>query len=222
MDQSHANVVEVPPFFFTLKVAQIAISVLVLALSAASIALEGGYGYYGGQGWAIFVCIATWITCGWYIASTRFMPNVYHRIPALVLEVFLWIWWLSTWTTLAYWSAWAGIFNDDLLGYRNVHAGVLQGVLGVAAALAAINWILIFTTAVIFVIHFLRFQRSGRPAAVTSQQQPKYEMQPQQQQQQQYQQQVPQQQYQAQQPYGQQYAQPQAQFDGSGEHKMAV
>jgi len=220
MDQSRANVVEVPAFFFTLKVAQIALSVLVLALSAASIALEDGYGYYGGQGWAIFVCILTWIECGWYIASTRFMPKLYNRIPALVLEVLLWIKWLSVWTTLAYWSAWAGIFNDDVFGYRSVHAGVLQGVLGVAAALAAINWILIFTTAVVFVIHFLRYQRSDRPAAVPSTQ-PKYEMQPAPQQQQ-YQQQVPQQQYQAQQPYGQQYAQPQAQFDGSGEHKIAV
>jgi hypothetical protein len=59
MEQSRANYVEVPPFFFILKVAQIAISVLVLALCAASIALEDGYGFYGGQGWAIFVVSKT-------------------------------------------------------------------------------------------------------------------------------------------------------------------
>ena len=70
------------------------------------------------------------------------MPNLYHRIPALVLEVFLWIWWLSTWTTLAYWASWAAIFNDDFGIYSsyNVSAAALQGVLGIAAALAAINW----------------------------------------------------------------------------------
>jgi hypothetical protein len=67
------------------------------------------------------------------------MPNLYHRIPALVLEVFLWIWWLSCWTTLAYWASWAAIFNNDL-GYYTVSYGALAGVLGVAAALAAINW----------------------------------------------------------------------------------
>ncbi len=96
---------------------------------------------------------------------------------------------------------------------------------------------LIFTTAIVFSIHFLRYQRNTGPAAVTTTQQvPKYETQPQQPPQQQpqyqqpqYQQQVSQQQqyqaqqpYQAPQPYGQQYAQPQAQFDQSGEHKIAV
>jgi hypothetical protein len=230
MEQSRANLVEVPPFFFIVKVVQIAISVLVLALAAASIALEGGYGFYGGQGYAIFVCIATWITCGWYIASSRFMPNLYHRIPALILEIFLWIWWLSCWTTLAYWASWAALFNADLniYGYYSVNAGALTGVLGVAAALAAINWVLVFTTAVVFIIHLMRFQRNHAPAAVaTTQPAPKYEMQPQQQPQ--YQQQVPQQQaYPAQQPYvqqpygQQQYAQQQAQFDQSAEHKIAV
>ncbi len=70
------------------------------------------------------------------------MPNLYHRIPALILEIFLWIWWLSCWTTLAYWASWAAIFNADLniYGYYSVSAGALAGVLGVAAALAAINW----------------------------------------------------------------------------------
>jgi len=228
MEQSRANLVEVPAFFFIVKVVQIALSVLVLALSAASIALENGYGFYGGQGYAIFVCIATWVACGWYIASSRFMPNLYHRIPALILEIFLWIWWLSCWTTLAYWASWAAIFNDYGYGYYSVSAGALTGVLGVAAAVAAINWILVFTTAIVFIIHLMRFQRNRSPAAVaTTQPAPKYEMQPQQQPQ--YQQQVqPQQAYPAQQPYGQQqYGQPQygqqtAQFDQSGEHKIAV
>jgi hypothetical protein len=55
MEQSRANLVEVPPFFFIVKVVQIAISVLVLGLSAASIALEDGFGFYGGQSYAIFV-----------------------------------------------------------------------------------------------------------------------------------------------------------------------
>jgi hypothetical protein len=54
MEQSRA-LVPVPPFFFIVKVVQIAISVLVLGLSAASIALEDGYGFYGGQSYAIFV-----------------------------------------------------------------------------------------------------------------------------------------------------------------------
>jgi len=223
MEQARQNVVPVPGFFFILKVAQVALSVLVLALSAASIALEGGYGFYGGQGYAIFVCIATWISAGWYIASSRFMPNLYHRIPAMVLEVFLWIWWLSCWTTLAYWASWSAIFDGGYYDtYYNVHAGALTGVLGVAAAVAAINWVLVFVTAVLFLIHLLRFQRQGRPAVIT-QPTPKYEMQPQQQPQ--YQQAVPaQQQYQAQPQYQQQqqYVQPQAQFDQSGEHKIAV
>jgi len=224
MEQARANIVEVPPFFFMLKVAQIGIAVIVLALSGASIGLMDGYVFYGGPGYAIFVCIATWIASGWYIASSRFMPNIYHRIPALVLEIFLWIWWLSCWTTLAYWASWASIFNDVYYDYYSVQASTLQGVLGVAAALAAINWILIFTTAILFVIHLMRFQRNSNPATVTTTAPaPKYEMQPQQQQQPAYTQQVPQQ-YPAQQQYVQQpqYVQQQAQFDQSGEHKIPV
>jgi len=223
MDAARSKIVPVPGFFFILKAAQIGLSVLVLALSGASIALEFGYGYYGGQGYAIFVCIVTWISCGYYIASTRFMPNLFHPIPVIVLEVFLWIWWLSTWTTLAYWASWAAIFNDDF--YTSVSGTALQAVLGIAAAVAAINWILVFTTAIVFIMHFLRNQRGQSPAAV--QQQPKYEMHPQQQPQ--FEQQVPQQQtYAAQGQYGQQqysqpqYGQQQAQFDQSGEHKIAV
>jgi hypothetical protein len=49
------RIVQVPQFFFILKVAQIALSVLILALSAASIGLLGGYYYYGGPGYSIFV-----------------------------------------------------------------------------------------------------------------------------------------------------------------------
>jgi hypothetical protein len=183
----------------------------------------------------------TWISCGYYIASTRFMPNLFHPIPVMVLEVFLWIWWLSAWTTLAYWASWAALFNDDPY-YTSVSGTALQAVLGIAAAIAAINWcvhvqpplthvkltssrILVFTTAIVFIIHFLRNRRGGSPAAV--QQQPKYEMHPQQQAQ--FEQQVPQQQtYAAQGQYGQQqygqqqYGGQQAQFDQSGEHKIAV
>jgi hypothetical protein len=55
MEQNRSNVVDVPPFFFILKVVQIAIAVLVLGLSAASIALLDGYWFSGGPGYAIFV-----------------------------------------------------------------------------------------------------------------------------------------------------------------------
>jgi hypothetical protein len=55
MNAARSRVVPVPGFFFILKAAQIGLSLLVLALSAASIALEFGYGFYGGQGYAIFV-----------------------------------------------------------------------------------------------------------------------------------------------------------------------
>jgi hypothetical protein len=88
-----------------------------------------------------------------------------------------------------------------------------------------LNRVLVFTTAVIFIIHMMRFQRNRNPAAVatTAQPAPKYEMQPQMQPQ--YTQQVPVQQYAAQQQYSQQQQyvqQPQAQFDQSGEQKIAV
>lgn len=222
MDRS--NIVEVPAFFFILKCAQVGISILVLALTAASI----GVGYGGVLGWPIVVSLLTWISCGYYIASTRFAPKFYHRIIVLVLEIFLWLWWLSCWTALAAWAAAVTVVDvafDYPDGYYygySVAPGVLQALIGVSAALAAINWILVFTTAVIFIIHMLRFQRNRNPGAVTTTQPvPKYEMQPQQQPQ--YTQQVPVQQYPAQEQYVQQpYVQPQAQFDQSGEHKIAV
>jgi len=222
MADPRANFVEVPSFFFILKAVQLGISVIVLALSAASIAV----GYGGVLGWPIVVCLLTWISVGYYIASTRFVPKLYNRFIVLILEVKLWILWLTCWTTLAFWaSVVTAVYGFDYgydynyYGGYSVAPGVLQGLLGVSAALSAINWVLIFTTAVIFIIHFLRFRRGQTPAVVTTA--PKYEMQPQQQPQ--YTQQVPVQQYPAQGQYvQQQYVQPQAQFDQSGEHKVAV
>ena len=51
----HQHIVEVPAYFFILRVAQIVVSVFVLALSAASIGLLHGYYYLGGTGYTIFV-----------------------------------------------------------------------------------------------------------------------------------------------------------------------
>ena len=54
--ETPSNVVAVPPFFFIVKVVQVAISVLVLGLSAASFALRGCWGAtFGAPIWAILV-----------------------------------------------------------------------------------------------------------------------------------------------------------------------
>lgn len=54
-DPAHPNIVQVPQFYFILKCVQVALSILILALSGASIGLLGGYYYSGGPGYSIFV-----------------------------------------------------------------------------------------------------------------------------------------------------------------------
>lgn len=215
------HIVPVPRFYFLLKVVQIILAFIVLVAVAASIGLESGYGYFGGPAYAIFVAIATFLINGYYIFSTRSSPNLYHKIPVLVLDVFLFIWWISCWTTLAYWAAWASIFQDDLFGYANVHWQALQAVLGIAAAVGAICWITVTVNMITFIIHVLRASKNQPAPIQTTNVQPKYEMQPPQQQQTYHQQQsYPQQQYPQQQYPQQTYQQPQ--YDTTGEHKVAV
>jgi len=179
-DPANPNIVQVPQFYFILKAAQVGLSILILALSGASIGLLGGYVYYGGPSYSIFVCIATCIITAWYFISTTRSPNLYHKIPVLVLEVFQFLWWLSSWTTLAYWASWASAI--DLVWYTDwagPDAGFL-GVLATAAAAAAINWVLFTTTLVVFIIHMRKHGHAAANAHTTIHTTPnKLEMQPQ-------------------------------------------
>ena len=90
------------------------------------------------------------IICTWYIISTRLRPGLYHHIPVLVFEVFLQIWWLSCWTTLAWSAAWAtawtGIVDWSVVYANGTYSYVagtptaVNGTLGAAAFFAAVNW----------------------------------------------------------------------------------
>jgi hypothetical protein len=61
-DPAHPNIVQVPQFYFILKAAQVGLSILILALSGASIGLLGGYVYYGGPSYSIFVVSSAKLT----------------------------------------------------------------------------------------------------------------------------------------------------------------
>jgi len=165
------KVVQVPGYFRILKFVQIGLALLILALSAAAIGLLSGNGFIAGPGYQIFVAIATFFINGYYLFATIRAPHLYHKIPILVLEVFQFLWWLSSWTTLAYWAAWASVWVEDVFVSADgtiVSDGAdkaLAGVLGAAAFFAAVTWI---TFAVTMVVYIINMRKHGHAAANTS------------------------------------------------------
>jgi len=162
---SQPKVVQVPPFFKILKFVQIGLALLILALSAAAIGIIAGNGYLGGPSYQIFVAIATFITNGYYLFATLRAPHLYHKIPILVLEIFQFLWWLSSWTTLAYWAAWATVWVDAFTFTTDVSGKAFAGVLGAAAFFAAVNWVTFAVTMIVFIINM---RKHGHAAANAS------------------------------------------------------
>jgi len=159
------KVVQVPGWFRIIKFVQIGLALLILALSAAAIGLLSGNGFIAGPGYQIFVAIATFFTNGYYLFATIRAPHLYHKIPILVLEIFQFLWWLSSWTTLAYWAAWASVWVGDIFSSSDGTDKALAGVLGAAAFFAAVTWV---TFAVTMVVYIINMRKHGHAAANTS------------------------------------------------------
>jgi len=155
MDRSH--IVAVPSWFLTVRYVQIGLAALVLLLEAIGLGLLT---LYGGPGYGVFTCIATVIICGYYIVSSTTKPDFYNYIAILVLEVFMEIWWLSSFSVTAWVAAALGIFDaDGLYEYGRWHGAYICFAL--AAVASAVEWVLVTATLVTFVVHMLRHSKKA-------------------------------------------------------------
>jgi hypothetical protein len=96
--------------------------------------------------------VATIIISSYYLFATIRAPHLYHKIPIVVLEIFQFLWWLSSWTVLARWAALASVWASDLNylasleGNSSVSGSAWAGILGAAAFFAAVCCKLLLST----------------------------------------------------------------------------
>ncbi|OCK77649.1 hypothetical protein K432DRAFT_427851 [Lepidopterella palustris CBS 459.81] len=161
------HIVAVPPFFIFIIIAQIIVAIAVLGLAAYGATFDD---WFGGNGFAIFCAIATFIINGYYLLTTLALPMAYNCWAFLVLECFLVVWWLSCWADLASWAAaysfgletcYVDVDNNfvcvgnDYKKYRDVMAA--------AAGIGALEWVLTIVTLAVFGIYTHRHRTSGAP-----------------------------------------------------------
>jgi len=155
--QPRDHIVQVPNWFGVVRYVQIGLAFLVIVLS--------GYGLsaiiaLGGAGYAIFVAIATIVVCVWYTVAVLKSPSLYNGIAVLVLECFMVIWWLASWTNLAAWASAYG-FVDAVNSSASLES--YRAAMAAAAAIGAVNFVLFKVTLIVFAIRFHRHRIAGRP-----------------------------------------------------------
>ena len=136
---SGKEVIDLPAYFFSLRLAQIIIAILVLIVDIVSTAVLASYGAIS---FGIFTPIATCIIVVYWYYANRVRPQYYNRWAILILECFAVVWWLSLWSALAsYSSALADIDAiDNAFGYDDGNGIRIVHILaGIAAALGAIE-----------------------------------------------------------------------------------
>ncbi|KAI9814725.1 MAG: hypothetical protein M1827_002991 [Pycnora praestabilis] len=230
---NHGHVVPTPRWILGIRIAQVVLALLILALVAYSTSVWGGTYMDAAYGINIFTAIATFIIVAYVTLSPMMFPHLYNMWAVLAAEIFAVLWWLIAFAILASWSSsFTWISYDDWFYKRdtvfqkrdNLTTAWQTG--AAASGLGGLEFILFIITLVMFGLSLHR-QRRGvtnreHQAAPPYQsnsdgtqnesfaQDPKYEMQPMQSQQQippqqQFQSGMPQQQYQPDMPQQQQY-----------------
>ena len=106
-----AHIVRVPHFLFTLRLAQISLSVLIVALMGYAIATLTNI--FGTFGYNIFCCVYNFLTIGYLLVSAARAPQLWNCWAALVIDIFGVIFWISAWGSLAGWAALGNIAYDS-------------------------------------------------------------------------------------------------------------
>ncbi|ORY05266.1 hypothetical protein BCR34DRAFT_604554 [Clohesyomyces aquaticus] len=180
-EQNQDHIVKVPTWYKFLIGGEILLAIVVLGLAAYGATFND---WFGGDGFAIFCAIAILLTHGYYLLSTIFFPAAYNCWVLLILFVFQVIWWLSCWASLA---AWAATYNisiggmsigdavDQVLNCKVDDYGNLvdcpsegdrkshRNAMAAAAGIAALNWVLIIVSLVVFSLALHHHRTSGAP-----------------------------------------------------------
>lgn len=94
-----------PRFLFFLRIAQMALALVALALTAFSMAKLNSIWISGSFGYAIFCCIFTLLTGTYLLVSEAHFLNMWNRWVALAIDVIGVLFWISAWGSLAAWAA---------------------------------------------------------------------------------------------------------------------
>ncbi|RPA89965.1 hypothetical protein L873DRAFT_1754406 [Choiromyces venosus 120613-1] len=113
------HVVEQPPWLKFIRIAQVGLSVLILALASFALSAIPYGNTFGTFGFNIFTCLFTFIAGAYLILTPLKSPKLYNCWAALVLEIFGVIFWLSAFATLASWAS-LGLLTVHALGKRDV------------------------------------------------------------------------------------------------------
>jgi uncharacterized membrane protein len=99
------HVVDQPPWIKFIRIAQVSLSVLILALAAFALSAIPYGNTFGTFGFNIFTCMFTLIVGAYLLITPLRAPKLYNCWAALVLEIFGVIFWLSAFATLASWAS---------------------------------------------------------------------------------------------------------------------
>ncbi|KAG0134856.1 hypothetical protein HOY82DRAFT_583896 [Tuber indicum] len=160
------HVVDQPPWLKFVRVAQVSLSVLILALAAFALSAIPYGNTFGTFGFNIFTCLFTFIVGAYLLVTPLRAPKLYNCWAALVLEIFGVIFWLSAFATLASWAS-LGLLTVDYLDnitkeaeerYARYRAGWRCA--GAAAGLGGIVWILFMITLITYSIFLHRHRKN--------------------------------------------------------------
>ncbi|KAK4134744.1 hypothetical protein BT67DRAFT_449617 [Trichocladium antarcticum] len=138
-----------PLWLLYIKIAILALSLIILALAAWHLSLFGGYAYYGSGagGMDIFVAILSFIVYGGAAAVEIWAPQYFYCIGFFIGYILSIIFWLSAWAwSASSASAWLGL--GSIYGYGNYGASIAA-----CAGLGAVVWVLT-------IVHFFFFTRA--------------------------------------------------------------
>jgi hypothetical protein len=128
---THSHIPAQPLWVGILRIVQAVLALITLALSAYCISYFGGYSGYALN---IFTSLLTWIFLGYIFITAFLFPLAYSVWAQLGFEIGLFIFWLSTWATIA---SLAAAFGD----YRYYgRASTAVACTKAAAALGAFAW----------------------------------------------------------------------------------
>ncbi|KAH7128163.1 hypothetical protein B0J11DRAFT_504648 [Dendryphion nanum] len=176
------SVVPVQKAFTALRIIQVIFGVIVLGLSAYLVSLTTSYGssyVFTPGAIAIFTAIATGIfVVYWFVAHGASGKSLYNYWALFAVEVFLWIFWLTTFALYASWvtgvigytggshTNYPGTNTYCYAGYCvNIKRGLEKRYYSVdsasaciyaALALSVVNFLLFSATTVLFAINMFR------------------------------------------------------------------
>ena len=103
-----------PRFLFFLRLIQIGLALVTLAMTAFAMAKLNSYWISGTFGYSIFCCIFTLLSGTYLLVSEAHFVDLWNRWVALAFDIIGVLFWISAWGSLAAWAAVNDLVNHAL------------------------------------------------------------------------------------------------------------